>query len=117
MGWSLLRNALLQISNDLARLRQFRGDVQRVLSSPDGRWALVSTAITASIAVTVTCLSLAATPDTRAYEPRRETATLPYDMLLRLAGLHAIPAIPSASGGELYRSAGLIGPGITGPLE
>jgi len=107
----------LQISNNLARLRQFRGDVQRVLSSPDGRWAMVSTAITASVAVTVTCLSLAATPDTRAYEPRRETATLPYDMLLRLAGLHAIPAIPGAGSNDLYRTAGLIGPGITGPLD
>lgn len=107
----------MQIGDHLARLRQFRGDVQRVLSSPDGRWALVSTAITASVAVTVTCLSLAATPDTRAYEPRRETATLPYDMLLRLAGLHAIPAIPGAGSNDLYRTAGLIGPGITGPLD
>lgn len=67
--------------------------------------------------MTVTCLSLAATPDTRAYEPRRETATLPYDMLLRLAGLHAIPAIPGAGSNDLYRTAGLIGPGITGPLD
>jgi murein DD-endopeptidase MepM/ murein hydrolase activator NlpD len=39
-------------------------------------------------------------------------------MLLRMAGLHAIPAIPTAGAGDLYRSAGLIGPGIiTGPLE
>ena len=38
-------------------------------------------------------------------------------MLLRMAGLHAIPALPSTGAGELYRSAGLIGPGITGPLE
>lgn len=106
----------MQIGHRLARLRQFRGDVQQVLSSPDGRWALVSAAITASAAVTVTCLSLAATPDTRA-EPRRETATAPYDMLLRLAGLHAIPAIPGAGSNDLYRTAGLIGPGITGPLE
>lgn len=113
----MLRNALLQIGHSLARLRQFRGDVQRVLSSPDGRWALVSTAITTSVAVTVTCLSLAATPSTRAYEPRRETATLPYDMLLRLAGLHAIPAIPGAASNDLYRSAGLIEPGIAGPLD
>ena len=77
----------------------------------------MSTAITASVAVTVTCLSLAATPATRAYEPRRETETLPYDMLLRLAGLHAIPAIPGAGSSDLYRTAGLIGPGITGPLD
>src|SRR5205807_1661164 len=55
--------------------------------------------------------------NTRAFEPYRETSTLPYDMLLKLAGLHAIPAIPASGSTELYRSAGLIGPGITGPLE
>jgi murein DD-endopeptidase MepM/ murein hydrolase activator NlpD len=93
--------------------------MQRVLRSPDARWALVSTGLTTSVAITVTCLSLAATPSssTRAYEPRRETAGLPYDMLLRMAGLHAIPALPATGSTELYRSAGLIGPGITGPLE
>ncbi len=91
----------------------------RALRSPDARWALVSTGVTTSVAVTVTCLSLAATPSssTRAYEPRRETAGLPYDMLQRMAGLHSIPAIPTAGATDLYRSAGLIGPGITGPLE
>jgi murein DD-endopeptidase MepM/ murein hydrolase activator NlpD len=118
-GEGLLRNALTQITAQIAQLRQFRGATQRVLRSPDARWALVSTALTTSVAVTVTCLSLAATPSssTRAYEPRRETAGLPVDMLLRMAGLHAIPALPSTGTSELYRSAGLIGPGITGPLE
>ncbi len=115
----MLRGALTQIFSHTARLRQFRGDVARVLRSQDGRWALISTGITTSVAVTVTCLSLSVTPSssTRAYEPRRETAALPYDMLLRMAGLHAIPAIPGDGSNELYRSAGLIGPGITGPLE
>ncbi len=115
----MLSNALTRIATHLAQLRQFRGNMTRVLRSPDARWALVSTGVTTSVAVTVTCLSLAATPSssTRAYEPRRETAGLPYDMLLRMAGLHAIPAIPTAGGSDLYRSAGLIGPGISGPLE
>lgn len=113
----LLRDAVTQIAVYLARLRQFRGAVQRVLRSSDGRWALVSTAITTTVAATVTGLSLAATPGMRAYEPLRETTTLPYDALLRMAGLHAIPAIPGSGSSDLYRSAGLIGPGITGPLE
>jgi murein DD-endopeptidase MepM/ murein hydrolase activator NlpD len=100
-------------------LRQFRGDVTKVLRSQDGRWALISSSITVSVAITVTGLSLSAPPSssTRAHEPRREIAALPYDMLLRMAGLHAIPAIPGDGSNELYRSAGLIGPGITGPLE
>src|SRR5579871_1305999 len=119
-GLCLLRDAMRRIFSHTAQLRQLRGEIGRVLRSQDGRWALVSTGITTSVAVTVTCLSLAATPSssTRAYEPRRETAALPYDMLLRMAGLHAIPAIPAAGSSELYRSAGLIGPGIlAGPLE
>jgi murein DD-endopeptidase MepM/ murein hydrolase activator NlpD len=89
------------------------------LGSPDGRWALVSTSMTASVAVAVTWLSLAATPSStaRAYEPRREQAAVPYDLLLRLAGLRAIPAIAGEDSTQLYRSAGLISPDITGPLE
>lgn len=113
----MLRNALTEIAVHFTKLRQFRGDIQRVLRSQDGRWALVSTGITASVALTVTCLSLAATPSTRAYEPRRETASLPYDMLLKMAGLHAIPAIPAEGSPDLYRSASLINPGLTGPID
>src|SRR5579871_4718032 len=118
-GLCLLRDAMRRIFSHTAQLRQLRGEIGRVLRSQDGRWALVSTGITTSVAVTVTCLSLAATPSssTRAYEPRRETAALPYDMLLRMAGLHAIPVIPGAGKSDLYRSAGLIGPGISGPLD
>ncbi|HXJ00879.1 MAG TPA: peptidoglycan DD-metalloendopeptidase family protein [Micropepsaceae bacterium] len=75
--------------------------------------------MTASVAVAVTWLSLEATPAStaRAYEPRREQAALPYDLLLRLTGLHAVPAIAAEDSKELYRAAGLISPDITGPLD
>jgi murein DD-endopeptidase MepM/ murein hydrolase activator NlpD len=75
--------------------------------------------MTASVAVAITWLSLAATPasTSRAYEPRREQAALPYDLLLRLTGLKSLPAIAAEDPGQLYRSAGLFSPALTGPLD
>jgi murein DD-endopeptidase MepM/ murein hydrolase activator NlpD len=75
--------------------------------------------MTACVAASVTFLSLAATPasSARVYEPRREQAVLPYDLLLRLTGLHAIPAIAAEDSKEFYRAAGLISPNISGPLD
>jgi murein DD-endopeptidase MepM/ murein hydrolase activator NlpD len=115
----LLRKILSGISELVADVRGFRESVIRVLSSPDGRWTLVSTTMTASVAIAVTWLSLAANPanTARAYEPRREQATLPYDLLLRLTGLRGIPSIDAENSEQLYRAAGLIGPSITGPLD
>jgi len=115
----LLHKTLTAVSKLVACFQDVRASVVRVLSSPDGRWALVSTSMTASVAVAVTWLSLAANPahSARAYEPRREQATLPYDMLLRLTGLRGISSIAAENSEQLYRSAGLIGPGIAGPLD
>ena len=103
----------------MADLRTFREGLVRVLMSPDGRWTLVSTTMTASVAIAVTWLSLEANPAStaRAYEPRREQATLPYDLLVRLTGLRGIPLIDAENSEQLYRAAGLIGPDITGPLD
>ena len=62
--------------------------VKSVFASPDGRWAIVSTGITASVAMTVVWLALAAAPPGEAatYEPRRTEAALPYDILAGLPG-------------------------------
>jgi murein DD-endopeptidase MepM/ murein hydrolase activator NlpD len=89
------------------------------MNSADGRWTLVSTTMTASVALAVTWLSLAATPAStaRAYEPKREQAALPYDLLLRLAGLGSVPAIAAEDSRQLYRAAGLVSPDILGPLD
>ena len=91
----------------------------RALSSPDGRWTIVSTTMTASVAFAIAWLSLAATPasTSRVYEPRREQAALPYDLLLRLTGLHSLPSIAAEDPTQLYRSAGLFSSGLSGPLD
>ncbi len=67
------------------------------LRSPDGRWAVVSTSVTTSIAVTVAWMALAAAPPGEAatYEPRRTEAALPYEILSRIPGAREIPGISS----------------------
>ena len=111
-----LLTSLSEIHHELARLGKA---ANRALSSPDGRWMLVSTTMTASVAFAITWLSLAATPasTSRVYEPRREQAALPYDLLVRLTGLHSLPSIAAEDPGQLFRSAGLFSPGLTGPLD
>jgi murein DD-endopeptidase MepM/ murein hydrolase activator NlpD len=111
-----LLTGIRELARDVRRLRRRAG---AVLRSPDGRWAFVSTTLTASVAAIVTLVSLAATPASsgRVYEPKREQAALPYDLLLRLTGLRAVPAIAAEEPNQLYRSASLVGPDITGPLE
>src|SRR5438105_2462685 len=92
---ALLGSVLTKRSEIFRELGRLGRAASRAFSSPDGRWTLVSTTMTASVAFAITWLSLAATPasTSRAYEPRREQAALPYDLLLRLTGLHALPAI------------------------
>ena len=113
------RNALNGILSFLSDLRDAGARISRTMNCPDGRWAFVSTTMTASVAVAVTWLALEATPAStaRAYEPKREQAALPYDLLLRLTGLHAVPTIAAENSKDFYRAAGLLSPAITGPLD
>jgi murein DD-endopeptidase MepM/ murein hydrolase activator NlpD len=95
--------------------RDSRSALGALFSSADGRWTLVSTGVTASVAVAVTALALAATPATTpaAYEAKRTEAAFPYDILSRLTGGPALPGIAT----EDYRQAGFItGSGSEGPL-
>ena len=113
------RNALTETYRFAAELRRSASKAGHILNSPDGRWALVSTAMTASVAVAVAVLSLQATPSSsaRAYEPKPEQAALPYDLLQRLTGFRAVPAIAAEDSRQIYRAAGLIGHELTGPLD
>jgi murein DD-endopeptidase MepM/ murein hydrolase activator NlpD len=115
----LRRSTLTEIFEFISQIREAGARACRILNSSDARWALVSTTMTASVAVAVTWLSLAATPAStaRAYEPKREQTALPYDLLLRLTGFHTVPAIAAEDSKELYRAAGLISPQLTGPLD
>jgi murein DD-endopeptidase MepM/ murein hydrolase activator NlpD len=105
-----------KLSEFVTDLREGLSSARNVLSSQDGRWTLVSTSVTASVALTVAWLALAATPPSsaHAYEPRREQAVLPYNLLASLTGGHAVPAI-GAEDGRAYNAASLVGAGFNFP--
>lgn len=81
----------------------------RAFASPDGRWTLVSTSLTATVAFGIVFLSLAASPPSSAqpFEPRREQAALPYNLLARLTGISSIRGISAEDAGHI-RQASLI---------
>ena len=91
------------MKSGLSELRQAAAYARGTLGSPDGRWALVSTSLTATVAGTVAWLALAAAPPSsaRAYEPRREQAALPYELLVRLSGGRPTPGIASEDAGKM----------------
>ena len=107
-----MRSSALSTALKLAaEARELGGRAVRALGTSDGRWMMVSTSLTASVAFTTTWLALGATPAStaRAYEPKREQAALPYEMLLRLTGTRsAVPGITPEDSAHLYREAGLI---------
>jgi murein DD-endopeptidase MepM/ murein hydrolase activator NlpD len=57
----------------------------QALSSSDGRWALVSTSVTALIAGSVAWLATGLMPDGHGYNPARDRALMPYQLFLKLA--------------------------------
>ncbi len=110
--FELLDSALSRVLVVRREARKVASSVKNVFDSPDGRWAVVSTAITASVAVTIVWLALAAAPPSEAatYEPRRTEAALPYDILARLPGAREIPGISP----DDVRLAGLLGTSASG---
>jgi murein DD-endopeptidase MepM/ murein hydrolase activator NlpD len=57
----------------------------QLLSSSDGRWAVVSTSVTALIAGSVAWLATGLMPDGHGYNPSRDRALMPYQLFLKLA--------------------------------
>ena len=90
----------------------------RTLGSADGRWTLASTLMTGSVVATVTWMALAAAPpSSRLYEPGHEQVVVPTDLLTRLAeAASGSPAAAATAAGPV-RTASLIGPPLTSPLE
>ncbi len=56
-----------------------------VLSSPDGRWAVVSTSVTALVAGSIAWLAAGTMPANGVHQPSRDRALMPYELFLRLA--------------------------------
>ena len=87
------RSAFSKVSTVIAGLKALHLGTVKALGSPDGRWALVSTSLTASVAVMVTALALDASP-----------------------GVHALSGLAPVS--SPYKSAGLVPTeGLVGPID
>lgn len=99
----MVRSAFDKVTAGFSELRQAVAVVRGTFGSAEGRWALVSTSLTATVAGTVTWLALAAAPPSsaKAYEPRREQAALPYELLVRLSGARPTPGIASEDAGKM----------------
>jgi murein DD-endopeptidase MepM/ murein hydrolase activator NlpD len=96
-GFELLNSLSTRLTDLRCAARNAGSAFEDAFRSPDGRWAVVSTSVTASIAVTISWLALAAAPPGEAatYEPRRTEAALPYDILTKIPGAREIPGISS----------------------
>ncbi len=75
--------------------------------------------MTGSVVATVTWMASAATPpSSRLYEPGREQVAVPTDLLSRLAEAASGSPAQAATATGVYRTAGLIGPGVVpGPAN
>lgn len=93
-------------SAGFGELREAAAAARDTLASADGRWAVVSTSLTATIAGAVAWLAMAAAPPSNAryFEPRREQAALPYELLVRLSGTRPTPGIASEDAGKMVVS-------------
>lgn len=82
----MVRSAFLSLLSRLRELQRSAGAAAAALSTQDGRWAVVSTSLTALVAGSVAWLAVAATPpaSARAFEARRD-ASLPYEVFVKLA--------------------------------
>jgi len=106
-------------------IREIQGGVRMMVASANdlcrsanGRWAIVSTAFAASVALTIVWLAFAAAPPGEAatYEPRRIETPLPYNVLVTIRGDQEIPTISSEDAlfRDLFETNGL---GFTSHLQ
>jgi murein DD-endopeptidase MepM/ murein hydrolase activator NlpD len=73
-------------------LRRSARSAEQLLSSSDGRWAFVSTSVTALIAGSVAWMAAGLMPGAHGYNPPRERALMPYQLFLTLAGHDTLSA-------------------------
>jgi murein DD-endopeptidase MepM/ murein hydrolase activator NlpD len=107
----LLRSALSRASGTVSELHQLAAAVGRVIATPDGRWTLVSSSLTASVAVSMTWLALAAEPASLAHANVTAQNSASYNSFMRVAGL-------GSGRGEPLMAAGLIAPpNLAGPVD
>ncbi|HSM95043.1 MAG TPA: peptidoglycan DD-metalloendopeptidase family protein [Rhizomicrobium sp.] len=79
------RHATAPFANFLSQWRNSTRNAASVLSSTDGRWALVSTSVTALVAGSIAWLAAGTIPMDGVGRPSRDRSLMPYELFLRLA--------------------------------
>lgn len=81
------RNTSISFENFLSEWRRSAGAAASVLSTTDGRWALVSTSVTALIAGSIAWLAAGTLPPatSQGFQTARDHSLLPYQLFLRLS--------------------------------
>ena len=74
------------LSDAASRLRYTAETAGQALASNDGRWAVVSTSVTALIAGSIAWLGAGLMPDSRGYMHHHDRSMMPYQLFLKLAG-------------------------------
>jgi len=76
------------IADQIAQWRRSAGAVAQTLLSTDGRWALVSTSVTALVAGSIAWLAASTMPPatSKSFMAGRNHSMIPYELYLRLAG-------------------------------
>ncbi|HEY2033106.1 MAG TPA: M23 family metallopeptidase [Rhizomicrobium sp.] len=79
------RHATAPLANFVSQWRNSTRNAASVLSSTDGRWALVSTSVTALIAGSIAWLAAGTVPMDGLGRPSHDRSLMPYEIFLRLA--------------------------------
>ncbi|MFL6689087.1 MAG: M23 family metallopeptidase [Alphaproteobacteria bacterium] len=80
------RRDVFGLADAVSRFRHSTDAASQVLASSDGRWALVSTSVTALIAGSIAWLAAGLMPDSNRYASGHERRLMPYELFLKLAG-------------------------------
>jgi murein DD-endopeptidase MepM/ murein hydrolase activator NlpD len=78
-------HATAPVADLVSQWRNSTSAAASVLSSPDGRWAIVSTSVTALIAGSIAWLAAGTVPLDGLSRPSHERSLMPYELFMRLA--------------------------------
>jgi murein DD-endopeptidase MepM/ murein hydrolase activator NlpD len=74
------------LANAASRFQYTANVAGQIAASPDGRWAIVSTSVTALIAGSVAWLAAGIAPVSSHYSSAHQRALMPYQLFMKLAG-------------------------------
>ena len=101
MGVGVQRRTNFGLSDAANRLRLTAESAGQMMGSNDGRWAIVSTSVTALIAGSIAWLAAGIAPDAHRYGGGHQQALMPYQLFMKLAGRNNFGKVNYAGFGPL----------------